>query len=492
MLCGLSVTLASCSVLRHHKMIPPTNPSPTAIASGTPIATPVPIRSLAPGASASPATAAPLFTASPTPIPTAAPTGASLANAARPFHNGDVYAYAGQTLQTFVYAGASPRPMATTLFAIAQNVAVTDNATYNGISGAFDFKTSETDTSPLQQIGITNDTYYTTTTVGAFTNVVTLGYTSTTTTGEKLAVTVTNPGAGNGLIDILPEQGQQTWTNTGAQRIAISQADGFTSVRTYAADGTYTDTANYPQAGAANPQATPLVATIVTRADGTATYSLPLFGPPNVTIAYGAPANGAIPISITQPGTTPGATPAPIQTALVGTWYQTPLRLYDELDRDNGAVPIPASCKVPSSPYGTQANEIEQRSVRTDTALGTLDSFDQLTFVVPTYGVVCVVLTDTVLTYYDYTGQGNGAPTGVSYSGGNSPLQTTTLATTIGLTSATIRPFSVGSNGAGGDAGLRLASARANFLATVERQRVARQRFAIERLRKFILEGSKR
>lgn len=382
--------------------------------------------------------------------------------------------------------------MATTLYAIVQNVGVNAGATYDGTSGAFDFKTTETDTSPLQQIGITNDTYETTSAAGGSTNVVTLGYTSTATTGEKIEVTVTNPGSSNGLIDILPETGQRTWTNTGAQRIAVAEADGFNSVRTYASDGTYTDTANYPQASTANPQATPLVATIETHGDGTATYSLPLFGPPNVTITYGAPANGVVPISIAEPATTSGATPAPVQTALVGTWYQTPLRLYDELDRDNGAVPIPASCKVPSSPYGTQANEIEQRWVRTDTALGTLESFDQLTFVVPTFGVVCVQLSDRVLTYYDYTGQSNGAPTGVSYSGGNLPLQTTTLATTLGLTSATIKPLGIGRDLTGLGSGMRLANARSNFLATIERQRIARQRFSVERLRSLILESNKR
>lgn len=460
--------------------------SPSAVSSGSPD----PIRTLPPGALPSPSSAATtsaLNTASPTPVPSQQPTGAALTNTARPFHDGDAYAYAGQTLQTFVYAGASPSPMASVTYRIVQNVAVAANANYNGTSGAYDFRTTETDTSPLQQIGITNDTYYKPEAAGnGNTNVVTLGYTSTDTNGEKIAVTVTGPGPTNGLVDILPETGKQTWSNSGAQSIAVSEADGFRSNRTYAADGTYVDNATYPQAGAANPSATPLSATITERSDGTATYSLPLFGPPNVTITYGAPSGGVIPISIDQPG--PGGVPLPVQTASVGTWYQTPLRLFNELDRDNGAVAIPAACNVRSSPYGRQANEIEQKFVRTDTALGTLESFDQLTFVVPTYGVVCVQLNDRVLAYYDYTGQSNGAPTGVSYSGGNSPLQTTTLATTIGLTNATIKPFAIGRDAANVSGGMRLASARANFLSTVERQRAARQRFAVGRLRALILE----
>ncbi len=481
-----SAVNTGCSLLDRDRFAKPKT-SPSAVVS----ATPVPIRSLDPGASSSPGTPAPLGTATPTPVPSQQPTGPAISNTARPFHNGDTYAYAGQSQETFVFAGTSPSPASDTTVAIAQNVTVSNNATYNGTSGAYDFKTTELDTTPLQQIGLTNDTYYTTMPTATGTNVVTLGYTSTDTLGEKIAVTVTNPGPSNGLVDILPETSRATWTNSGAQRIDISQSSGFASSRTYAADGTYVDTATYPQAGAANPSATPLVATITQRADGTATYSLPLFGPPNVTITYGAPTNGVIPISITQPGGSASASPIPVQTASVGTWYQTPLKLYDELDRDNGAVAFPAACKINTQIYGTQGNQIEQKFVRTDLALGTLESFDQLTYVVPTYGVVCVTLSDRILAYYDYSGQSNGAPTGVSYSGANSPLQTTTIATTIGLTNATIKPFAIGRDVAT-ETGMRLASARANFLAFLERERSSRQRAAVRHLRTLFLERNKR
>ncbi len=472
--------------------IAPATTAPTA----TPTATPLPVKSIAPTASSSPSVApsvAPIVTASPTPVPTAPPASAAIANTSRPLHDGDKFSYAGQTLQTFVYNGATPNPSATMLATVTQSVAVSGNASFNGASGLYDFRTTESDTTPVQQTTLTTDTFYGTVSgPGSTTDLVDYGFTSADSRGEKLGVTFTNPGPTNGLVDVLPETSGAAWSNTGAQTIAQSEADGFSARRTYAADGTYADTATYPQAGAANPSATPLTATITDSADGSATYSLPLFGPPNVTIAYSAPSSsGAISIVLSQPGPGPTSPPQTFQSTAVGRWYQAPLRLFQELDRDNGAVTIPATCNVPAT-YGTQANEIEQKSVRVDPVLGTLETFDQLTYVVPTTGVVCVQLQDRTLTYYDYSGQGNGSPTGISYAGGNSPLETTTIATTIGLTGATVAPMSLRRESTAGASGLRLATVRSSFLALVEQRRTAAQRRAFQHLRTTILERMKR
>ena len=433
------------------------------------------------------------MTASPTPVPTAPPAAAAITNTSRPLHNGDKFSYAGQTLQTFVYGGATPSPSSTMLATVGQSIAVTSNASYNGASGLYDFKTTESDTTPMQQTTLTTDTYYGTIAGnGGTTDLIDYGFTSADSRGEKLGVTFANPGLTNGLVDVLPETSGTAWSNSGAQTIAQSEADGFSARRTYAADGTYVDTATYPQAGAANPAATPLTATISDNADGSATYSLPLFGPPNVTIAYSAPtSSGAVSIVLSQPG--PGATSPPqtFQSATVGRWYQAPLRLYQELDRDNGAVGIPATCNVPAA-YGTQANELEQKSVRVDPVLGTLETFDQLSYVVPTTGVVCVQLGDRTLTYYDYSGQGNGSPTGISYAGGNSPLETATIATTIGLTGATVAPMSLRRESTASASGLRLATVRSSFFALVEQRRTAAQRRAFQHLRTTIMQRMKR
>ena len=453
-----------------------------------PTSTPTQAPTLGPTGPPTP-TPMPIVTATPTPMPTQPPSGSAIANTARPLHNNDAYAYSGTTQQTFVYSGTSPKPSSSTLSTVKQNVAVTSNATYNGTSGLYDFKTTETDTSSLQTLSITTDTYYGTLASAGMTYLIDYGYASSDSNGEKFSVTSTNPGPLNGLIDVLPETSGAAWSNSGAQSIAQSESSGFNASRTYAADGSYTDTSTYPQASAARPTAAPLVATISTNADGSATYSLPLFGPPNVTVAYSAPAssNGAISIVLSQPGPTPQSTPSVIQSASVGAWFQQPLRLYQELDRDNGAVAIPAACNVSSS-FGGQANEIEQKSVRVDPVLGTLDSFDQLSYVVPITGVVCVQLQDRTLTYYDYSGQGNAGPTGISFAGGNSPFETATLATTIGLAGATIQPLSLRRSSVETESGLRLANARANFLSTVEHRRIAAERRVFDHLQTMIRE----
>ncbi|GAC1495039.1 MAG: hypothetical protein NVS1B2_12760 [Vulcanimicrobiaceae bacterium] len=463
--------------------------TPTGNASSTPI----PTKSINPSAAPTGAgTPVAIVTASPTPVPTAPPSAPANASAVRPLHNGDAYKYAGTTLQTFVYNGAAPSPSASTTYAVTQDVAVTNNQSYNQTTGLYDFKTSETDTSPLQSTSITTDTFYGTVPGGTSggTALVNYGYTSNDSRGEKLTVTFTNPGLTNGLVDVVPEISGAAWSNTGAQKIVQSEADGFSATRTYAADGSYVDNATYPQAGAVQPGAQPLTATITANADGSATYSLPLVGPPNVTVSYSAPAsNGAIAIGITQPGPTAMSSPGLVQSATVGAWYQQPVKLYQELDRDNGAVAIPAACNVPAS-SGTTANQIEQKSVRVDPVLGTLETFDQLTYVGIT-GVVCVTLSDRTLTYYDYSGQGNGSPTGISYAGGNLPLETATLTTTIGLVAATIQPMSVGRQSVEAS-GMRLANARANFVSLVERHRAAAQRRAFHHLRTSLLERTTR
>ncbi len=469
--------------------------------SATSVPTPVPSK----GASATPPPTqapTPIVTASPTPMPTAAPSAAALSNPARPLHNGDAYAYAGTTQQNFVYSSVAPTPVSTsaasTTFAVAQNVTVTSPATYGGVTNLADFTTTETDTSPLQTTKIKTDTFYGTASGGSgITDLLDYGYTSVDSLGQKFAVTTTNAQAlqpTNGLIDVLPEISGSAWSNAGAQTIVQSEADGFAATRTYAGDGSYVENATYPQGGVATPTAAPLTSTITAHADGTATYNFPLFGPPNSTISYSAPnSQGVIAINTFVPGATPTSQPILNVNNFVSAWYQQPVKLYQELDRDNGAVAIPSACNVSAANYGTQANEIEQKSVRVDPVLGTIESFDELTYVTPTAGVVCVQLQDQTLTYYDYSGQGNGSPIGVAYSGGNSPLETATIATTIGLVSETVTtPFSLRRSSVAAQSGMRLANARSNFLALVEHRRISAQKRAFHYLRTSILERIRR
>jgi hypothetical protein len=175
----------------------------------------------------------------------------------------------------------------------------------------------------------------------------------------------------------------------------------------------------------------------------------------------------------------------------VNTWYPLPLSLYSETDVDDGAITLPAACDVPAQ-FGTTGNGVEQKSTRVDTILGTIDYFDQITYVVGGYDV-CVTLNDTTDEYYDYSGQGNEAPLGISFSGGSSPLDVVTTTSTIGLTSTSVSGASRVRNARGLESiSSRVTIARASFFAALERRRLERRDRAIHRLRTLRFPGSHR
>jgi len=408
---------------------------------------------------------------SPTPAPTAEPAVAS-----RPLAAGDAVSYAGSTTVTQNFAGSIPPGTSTITSRVAQSIVVSGPVTYNGLS-AFDFKTSETDTAPLQQIGITTDTYYGTApaATAGFSDLLSSGYTSIDTLGERTTVAL---GGANQLVDILPETGQ-SWTNNGAQTVSTGEADGTSETRTYAANGSYADTTTYPQGSQFTPQPAPLTATIVENADGSGEYSLPLFGSsPNVTISFGTPnPSGHVPIVV--------AAPQPIETATPLAFFKAG-PLYTESNVDNVGGAIPAACNVGAS-FGTAANSIVKTAKRIDTILGTIESLSQTSYVVPKYGVACEQLTDTTDSYYDYSGQSNSGLSGIAFGGGPTPIEVDTVQTTLGLTAGTVQTMSIRDGAASVSTGLRIANARSNFVATGDRERLARKKKAIVNLRAALL-----
>jgi hypothetical protein len=425
-----------------------------------------------------------LKTATPIPSASAPPTGAAISVPSRPLANGDSFKYSGTTTQSFVYMGTNPSPAASSSAAVTQTVTVATGKSFNGASNLDDFTTTETDTTPNQTTTITTNTYYamtsggpTDTTTGIEQEpLTTYGFTSTDSDNESLTYALTNPGFANnsGTVDLLPEETTPTWTNGIAETIDQSESDGFTAVRTYKADGSYTETDTYPQSSAASPQPTALTATIQENSDGSGTYDLPLFGPPNTTITYDAPTSAGQ-INITLSNSSGSA------TEMASAWFPQPLSsanpLYSELDRDNGAVTYPSACNQSGGQYGTQGNEVEKKYTRIDTILGTLEFFDQLTFVSSSGVAACVVLNDVTYVYYDYSGQTN-SDVGPGYSGGNSPLETQTITTTLGVQGGAIAN-SVGRQSQATVAARNasaVANARANFVHTVDHFRAQRER----------------
>jgi hypothetical protein len=168
----------------------------------------------------------------------------------------------------------------------------------------------------------------------------------------------------------------------------------------------------------------------------------------------------------------------------VPVWFPTPLVLYSETDTNNGAQNIPAACNVPAG-LGQTANAIVQTATTTDTILGTIETLVQTEYVVPTNGVACVVLDDVLVSYYDYSGQSVDV---INFS--STPVETATVTTTLGLTEASVssrlRSAQVRA------AGFRIASARANFVATVERIKLAHERRLLTHLHRAISERQHR
>jgi hypothetical protein len=401
-------------------------------------------------------------------VPTPSPTGTILPIGSRPLAAGDTFAYSGSSIESFLYAGASPNPSGTVAYAITQSVTNEGTKSFDGAS-PYDLNTVETDRGSNQTIVVTTDTYYNSEPYGVGqTGFYDYGYTSSDTNGQRITQTFTGVTSGNGLVDVLPETLGQTWTNTGAQTLAESESDGSSANRTTSTNGTYTETDVYPQGSQFTPSPSPLTATLSDNSDGSGTYSIPLFGAtPNVTFSYAAPSGGSI--VITSPG----------QTNTVPVWYALPL--YVEHDSELGALSIPSACGVPSN-LGTAGNGVEQKYTKIDTVLGTSENYDEVTYVVGGYAV-CVKLSDVTSVFYDYSGQGNGSPYGISFSGGQSPLETISLTSTVGLQSTNVSGAARSRRETLQAAAARVAFARANFQSTLERERFARRLHDYQRLR---------
>ncbi len=430
-----------------------------------------------------------------------APGSTPLIVNSRPLQSGDSFSYAGTTTKSFVYSGASPQPQSTVVYTIAQSLAVTGPTSYDGSSSTFDVKDTETDTSPLSELGLTTNTYDALLTSGATTHLVTYGYTSTDSDGESVSVTIPNVNGGNGLLDELPEAKGQTWSNTPAESIEESSPGGLSSARTVNADGTYSDTTTFP-AGSIYPTANPALpptskAVITQNADGSGSYVF-YDNPGNgsapqsyleIAVATPIPAASGVPAQIAITSTQPSAAPVSLDVPL---WYPQPLALYAETDTDTGTVAIPATCNVPSS-FGKNANAVVQAITQYDTIVGTKESFSQTNYVIPTYGLACVALSDDLQFFYDFSGQSGlrAGPTVNVTATSTLPIETETIATTLGLTASNASSASVRRAAAASvptALGLRVTNARSNFLALVEREKRRRKVVLLQTIRQALFE----
>lgn len=296
---------------------------------------------------------------------------------------------------------------------------VTNGASFGGRQNLTQLHATETDKTALQTIAVVTDQYVSCPLSGSG-DYRAAGFTSTDSNATTLTITY---GAGNGLLDILPESSGSQWQNDASLTSAEVDADGQTTDTTINPDGSYSQTAHFPDG---------TQSTAVENSDGSATYSFPFGGPnagPNDTISVGTPdpnASGGpvIPIVVQAPS----ATPEPVN---VPDWYPPgPLVLSSETDQDQGGSALPAACAVPAA-IATSGTKIVRTTTRLDTIFGELEQQTITVYTVAGVGVVCSVINDVLNAYYDYTGQG------VLFNG--VPQQITTFAETMGLQSLTLR-----------------------------------------------------
>ncbi len=358
--------------------------------------------------------------------PIVRPAGTS----SRPCNAGASFAFAGTALQTIQRplpppspAPPSPQPTATSVVTVQQAVNVVSNsAAFGGRTNLADFRIVETDAQPLQTITSLTDEFFACPPGGAG-NDIEAGGTSNDSNGVALTVTF---GAGNGLVDQLPELAGASWSNNAALTLAEVDADFQQTQKTVNADGSYVETVQFPDGTTSD---------AVEHSDGSATYSAPVGGPNaggNTIVTIGTPAPGIggmrIPITFTSPGSPP-------EVDSVADWYPGgPLRLAAETDQNLGPAAIPGACGATAANSAT-ANKLVQNRSRLDTLFGELESEVTTTYTVAGLGVACVVVADTVTAYYDYTGQG------LFFA--SVPQQITSLNETIGLKNATVKSSAV-------------------------------------------------
>jgi len=150
-------------------------------------------------------------------------------------------------------------------------------------------------------------------------------------------------------------------------------------------------------------------------------YNLPFLSIPNSAFDVSAVTNGMINLSLAAQAI--GGT----LWSSIPVWYPSvPPVLASDNFADKGSASIPSACSVPSS-VGSQATQIDEQRVHLDTILGELERTNQSSYVVPPFGVVCVVVHDDLQSYYDFSGQS-------MYLFNNTPLRETVTDETIGMT----------------------------------------------------------
>lgn len=380
------------------------------------------------------------------------------------------YVYSGTLTQseTFTYPTPSPLPSTSSSASISETVTFGASPAPNA-SGAVDVHAVAVANGALSSSTTTSDTWVGTS-GSALVEYATQSNDGVSPTPDTYETLFASPAQ----IDTVPEA-KGSWTNSAAQTIDESDADGTTDSRVVASNGTYTDTETIPSGY-----------TVLTNdnADGSGLITGTLFTDDFgiVGFTFGAPSGGTIPVDVEYSATSSASDGTPT------AWFSSPPTLSAETDTETTGVTYPAGCSVPSI-EGTSGNSIVQQISTLDPIFGETDVRTNTTYTSPSYGPVCIVMNDVQTYYYDYTGDTQQSYYDFATFAGT-VLSTITTSETLTLQSAngnTVQVFAAKRSASGGlttpDAmSLHAAVSQFNgFLANNRMKRLAAMRKAIAR-----------
>lgn len=277
---------------------------------------------------------------------------------------------------------------------------------------------NETDTYPLQTIKTGTDNVYGYVPISAGHDNYIIGQSTATDSNGAQYQTSYDVAHGNGILDVLPETAGAFGPNTAALTYNETDPANFSRSRTVNADGSYVENGRDPFGD---------VQTITVNSDLSGSYDARQYSGYRFTMSAptGSPAriiyrifnaSGTQLAAYNLPSWIPSSMTQPSTETDVTSVHQT----------------FPGACSVPAK-YGTSGNQIVQTINRADPALGNLETQTTTTYTAGTAGPVCILMSDSIQTFYDYTLQ-NGF---VVYVSGNAkPVQLTSLSETLTLQSA--------------------------------------------------------
>jgi len=339
----------------------------------------------------------------------------------QPIGSGTSYTYTGTLTETI--ARTSPCPMPTTTS--SATVSVTVSMSPAPTSGQEYEDSSETDNYLTESTTTNTQALVEASTYDGASSFSELSEKTTDEVGDLIATTYTTPLV-YAIASPLPYSG--TIANKPPGTVDVTFADGSTTKRTYASDGTYSETDTV--AGITGSS------TIVVSSSDSGTYTIqtPNFAVAGITsieFAFSAPSDGNITLT---PTTYDGASRSEQSPLTYPQWFTSGTPLYSDTTAGEPSATLPSPCEPAGVP--TTADGFKRTISILDPVLGYTDERVIASYVSPgstPVGPVCVVISDTEKIYYDYF---LDTPFSLFVSPSGTPLQSDTISEAYWFSSA--------------------------------------------------------